>query len=195
MESLGWLRRRQRTPSLIHYKIMNVVFVIIFFAAVTFSHAGFLIFAKKFQASSESFRSKLWKLHLTFNGVLWFAFVGLITAVQFSFAHSAYPAVIKIFGVAFTFFGAMLVAKSHFLLGINRAMGLRFFFPEKTKQIKSGAYRFLNNPMYDGFMLMLLGLALWLGIREDLYLALASFFLLNIFLASIENYKFKLNPF
>ena len=48
--------------------------------------------------------------------------------------------------------------------------------------------------MNDGFILLFVGLGLVLGIVEDFYLALASFVLLNIFLATIENqgYKWKL---
>ena len=73
-------------------------------------------------------------------------------------------------------------------------MGLRFFYLEKDNRVENFLYRFLNNPMYDGFILVLVGLGLWRGVVEDFYLAFVSFILFNIFLATIENkgYKWKL---
>ncbi len=65
----------------------------------------------------------------------------------------------------------------------------------KDAKITGSLYSFLNNPMYDGFIFIFIGLGLILGIKIDFYLAAWSFLLLNIFLASIENYKWRCSPF
>lgn len=49
--------------------------------------------------------------------------------------------------------------------------------------------------MYDGFILIFIGVGLLFGIRENFYLAGASFILLNLLLARVENYKWSWNPF
>jgi len=67
-------------------------------------------------------------------------------------------------------------------------MGRQFFLRENKKQwITSSIYKYLKNPMYDGFILIFLGLTLMRGTTENLLLALSSFLLLNIFLSRIES--------
>lgn len=63
---------------------------------------------------------------------------------------------------------------------------------QKIEWITKGIYSYLHNPIYDGFVLMLVGLALVTQLSFNLILAFASFMLLNVFLASVENSQFKL---
>lgn len=162
---------------------------------VTVSHACFLLWAKKHRNASPAARMKLWKLHLYSNGTLWVVLAGWIVTVQFSLPHYMYPPWARLFGLPLILIGLLLAVQARLLLGRNQAMGIRFFFPEKAKRIQSSLYRFLNNPMYDGFILIFIGSGLAFGIVEDFYFSIASFLLLNIFLASIENFEFKINPF
>ncbi len=87
------------------------------------------------------------------------------------------------------------MVQARLALGHDQAMGLRFFLPEKAIRVVTSIYRFLRNPMYDGFILVFMGLGLALGIAADLYLALVSFTLFNVLLASVENYEWSWNPF
>lgn len=175
---------------------MSIALLIILLAIGTFSHASSLLLAKKFRTRSEHFRSRFWKLHCIVNGTIWFAIIGLLIVAQFLFPHIAYPVAMRIWGIALVCFGVILVARAYTLLGMQRAMGSRFFFPETSQQVlKSSLYRFLHNPMYDGFILIILGVGLWFGIKEDFYLAATLFALLNILLAFVENPMFALNPF
>ncbi|QQR55027.1 hypothetical protein IPG41_00400 [Candidatus Peregrinibacteria bacterium] len=101
----------------------------------------------------------------------------------------------RVIGLITLIAGLYLSVKSRILLGRHQAMGIRFFLPEKATKITGSLYSFLNNPMYDGFIFIFIGLGLILGIKIDFYLAAWSFLLLNIFLASIENYKWRCSPF
>lgn len=174
---------------------MKIIPSLLFTALVTISHACFLLWAKNHQSLPHSTRMKLWQIHLYLNGTLWLVVAGWMVTVQFYLPRYQYPFEAQLLGFLLIIIGLSLVAKARLLLGRSQAMGIRFFFPEKAHRIKSSLYRFLNNPMYDGFILIFIGSGFALGIVENFYFAIASFLLLNIFLASIENFEFKLNPF
>lgn len=70
---------------------------------------------------------------------------------------------------------------------MKQAMGYRFFSYEKIKWLSLGFYSFLKNPIYDGFLLIYLGMWFLTGNQTNLYLTLESFLLLNGYLAFIEN--------
>lgn len=175
---------------------MKTVLPLFTFATlVTISHASFLLWAKKQKRARHAARMKLWRLHVHLNGTLWLIVAGWIISVQFYLPHYFYPVWAKLVGSLIILIGFILVVEARLLLGRSQAMGVRFFFPEKTKRIRTSLYRFLNNPMYDGFVLIFIGSGLAFGIREDFYLAIASFLLFNVFLSSIENFEFNVNPF
>lgn len=165
------------------------------FFLTALSHAAFLAWGKKNQVLRLDSQEKIWRIHFIFNGILWV--INLAGAVweQFSPPDISYTGAIRVGGLVFIILGAWLVAKSGKALGIKRTMGFNIFFPEKTEWLRSGIYKFLNNPMYDGFILLFAGLGFALGITENFIYAAETFLLLNIFMASIENQKFKLDPF
>lgn len=72
------------------------------------------------------------------------------------------------------------------VLGWRQAMGGQFFEQSYT-WTTNGLYRYLKNPIYDGFLLIFLGLFFIKNQGDYLLLAVASGLLLNIFLAPIEN--------
>ena len=116
--------------------------------------------------------------------------------MQFSFPHTLdVSPLVKLAGISLFVVGLVMVLAISFMLNFEHLMGLRFFYPTKAKRVYSSLFRILNNPMYDGFFLILLGCALWFDIVQDFYIAFAIFLLLNIFLANVENYELKWNPF
>ena len=157
----------------------------IFFALVTFSHAIFLLKAKK----------SLWELHFALNSILWSALLTWLSFAQFQDTDLIFSEPIKWAGLLIAVAGVFLVFRVATVLNLEELMGRRFFYPSESKKIDGGIFKYLNNPMYDGFILILVGLGFYLGLSFDFYLAGASFILLNVFLASVENYKFSLNPF
>lgn len=74
------------------------------------------------------------------------------------------------------------------LFGPARLNGLRHFTGATDEgRIKSGPFRWIDNPMYTGYFLILLGIALWQNSLYDLVIALESLLLLNGVQARIEN--------
>ena len=173
-----------------------MLLLILFFIFTTLSHAVFLIFIKQHSQISEQKRNNLWLTHLWWNGIIWAVLFLWIIGLQFTFPQTLNTSLLlKLVGLILLILGAVIVIAISLALDFRHLMGLRFFYPSKARRMHSFLYKVLNNPMYDGFLLILIGLALHLGIVEDFYLALISFLLLNIFLATVENYEFGLNPF
>lgn len=175
---------------------MHFPFLLLLFVIATFSQAGFLIFARRHSQISELTRQRLWVTHLWLNGIVWSVVFMWMIIIQFFLPHTLYVSLLfKWIGISLVIVGIMMVIAVSLVLNFQNLMGLRFFYPAKTERTYSSLYRILNNPMYDGFILILVGLALWFGIVQDFYLAFTSFLLLNIVLASVENYELKFNPF
>jgi len=175
---------------------MNQIFpLLVFSVLVTVSHGAALFVGKSQQNYSYKKREKSWRLHSLINGSLWMVLLVWILMFQWISQHSTYPLWLGVVGFVTLITGLYLSIKSRLLLGRHQAMGIRFFLPEKATKITSSLYSFLNNPMYDGFILIFVGMGLIFGVKADFYLAAWSFLLLNIFLASIENYRWKWNPF
>jgi len=173
----------------------QIIPLLIFSTLVSISHGSALIYAKSQQNHPYKKRERAWQVHSFINGSLWLVLSVWILWFQWASPHSAYPLWLETIGFITLIAGLCLSVKSRLLLGPHQAMGIRFFLPEKSKKITSSLYSFLNNPMYDGFILILMSMGLIFGVEADFYLAALSFILLNIFLASIENYRWRWNPF
>ncbi len=163
----------------------EIILLSLLFILVTFTHALFLLWGRSKKGSGRGF---IWSIHLTLNGILWVILFGWIILLQRSF-HDFQPQWwMQVLGAGLSSIGIFLVVTSLNKLGLRKAMGQRFFTGEKESiWINKGIYSRLANPMYDGFILILVGLGLVFGIVADFFIALVSYLLLNIFLASIEN--------
>jgi len=164
--------------------------LLIFFTIVTVSHALFIIYAKSLKQNAPRFR--LWNIHYLANSALWFMLTLWILIIQSNSRDTTFPFYTEILGLLLCILGFVLTADGLIRLGFKQAMGYRFFSPNRLPWTSKGSYSFLHNPMYDGFILIFLGLGLLRGIFIDFYLAVVSFMLLNIFLASVENKEIKI---
>ena len=175
---------------------MNPAVPFLFFVSlVTASHAAFLSFARARLRYDLALRQRWWNQHLLLNGILWLVVFAWVLLLQRLLPHEATTLAKSIIGWVLIGLGAVLVSWSRLLLGRHQAMGIRFFLPERARQVSSSLYRYLNNPMYDGFILLLVGMGLAFGLRENFFIAVASFILLNLLLARLENPRSSLNPF
>ena len=164
--------------------------IYLYFVFVTLCHALFLLKAKSIDENQS--KRKLWLTHYTINAILWIILILWIVLIQFSSSKINYSLLTELLGFGVFLMGFLLAGISLSKLGINQAMGYRFFSAKKHDWISSGSYSFLHNPIYDGFVLVFIGLGLWRGIIIDFYLASISFLLLNVFLASVEKEKTQL---
>lgn len=123
------------------------------------------------------------------SGSLWV--LNLTTAIMLQFFPQEPlgiydPAFMVIGGVLFIV-GLILVLWTGRLLGLTVMMGARFFPGHSTKVIRSGVYQIFSNPMYIGYNLIYLGLALCLNSMYDIVLLIVSLIGFNLILSRIEN--------
>ena len=83
-----------------------------------------------------------------------------------------------------------LVAASFLQLGPRRTFNGAFFDSGTADAVSGATYRWLENPMYDGFWLSFVAIALIEANAAYLVLAAASYLLLNRFEARVENAPF-----
>src|SRR5438876_60426 len=130
-----------------------------FFTLITINHALFLFFGKSQKKENKIF----WNIHLILNGILWLVLLSWIILIQFNPRDFQPLLWIQILGAVVFLGGTLLVINAFNRLGLKYAMGYRFFTKEKQVWISRGIYSKLDNPMYDGFVLILIGLGLFLG--------------------------------
>ncbi len=96
------------------------------------------------------------------------------------FSHPGAGAVMGIAGFILTMWSWGLFKRQH----------LAICLPEKTSHItKAGPYRFSRNPMYLGMVLIMLGLALYIGTVPFYLSALGYFAILRVVFIPFEEYK------
>ncbi len=159
-----------------------------FATIVTLSHALTLLWVQRNQNVPIGIREKVWHRHIIVNGNLWRLLFLWVVGAQIYFFQKVSPNAFS-FGIFLVGIGLWLVVSSYLRLGgFEMAMGKRFFFPEKnTEWLNIGIYTYLKNPMYDGFVLLLVGFGMLFGAIEDYYLAITIFVLFNGILAFIES--------
>ena len=100
------------------------------------------------------------------------------------------PVVLRPLGWGLFALAAVLFVASFGQLGLRRTFNGYFFDSGSPKLVSGAIYRWLENPMYDGFWISFVGLALIQANAAYLVLAAASYLLLNRCEAKIENGPF-----
>lgn len=166
-----------------------MIYLIVLFAATIFLYYLSLKIQAKYKFYTYRFGKNGFVIHCILTGLmfifLFFSF--LVRNTKYIKLPIFYPVFI-IIGNIFELIGAIIIVWSFLILGIKRTWGIRYF--EKTykeKIEKRGPYRFLINPIYDGFFILLTGKALSFNSLFHLIIAVESFILLNVFLARFEN--------
>ena len=120
----------------------------------------------------------------------WVAFLLTYVTLQFR-QHPLLPwssLWLQVIGGILAVLGAFLALWVATLFGPARLNGSRHFTgATEEERIKSGPFRWIDNPMYTGYFLVLLGIALWQNSLYDLIIALEALLLLNGVQARIEN--------
>jgi protein-S-isoprenylcysteine O-methyltransferase Ste14 len=133
--------------------------------------------------------SRAFSIYNVITLIPWTAFALVYLVLQFT-PHPALPwegLWLQVFGGLLIFIGASVALWVAILLGPAKLNGLRFFKPLREEQVVSGPFRWLKNPMYTGYFLVFLGVALLKNSLYDLAIALESLLLLNNIQARIEN--------
>lgn len=149
------------------------------FALVTLTHGFSLRHVIKW-----SFR-----LHLRVMGLLWLLVVIGALTLTILIPDRQPPTIFsRMLGYLLVIGGLTLSVWHMRVLGWQQIMGGRFFESSYNHTwTTKGLYRYLKNPIYDGFLLIFVSLFFLKSQLDYLLLAVSSSLLLNIFLARIEN--------
>lgn len=165
------------------------VFTITIFIITIAVHSTLLYLQQK-----DGQLEKWWGKHAFRNlqiisGPLWL--VNLLTVIILQFLPQEplgiYDSSFMVIGGILFIVGLIIAFWSARLLGLSAMMGARFFSRHSTKVVRSGPYQIFSNPMYMGYNMIYLGLALTLNSIYDIVLLIISLVGFNLILARIEN--------
>lgn len=135
---------------------------------------------------TRRYASNAWYVHLAIVTPGWLLFLYLVSILG---RHRGWPLPEQLRPA-----GLLIVAVSGALwlwtfaqLGAERTANANIFGRGPKQPVDSGLFRYLENPMYDSYILAFVGLALWKANAQYLLLALESYVLLNLVEARIEN--------
>ena len=171
--------------------MQNFVLFSIIFTIITFLHYLSLYLQYRYRVYTIFFKKRDFFVHFIFTSLLWIIWI-LLFFVFFpndpNYNLPFYNQLFKPFGFIMSIFGLILIILSGYLLGLRRAWGIRYFEKNYKNDIeKRGPYKYLNNPIYDGFILFFLGKALANNSIFYLLISLECYLLFNVFLSSFEN--------
>ena len=138
---------------------------------------------------ARRFGSRGWYVHLAMIAPGWLLFLTLQAQLG---RHLLWPLPpwLRPIGAAASLVGLALVADAAARLGFAGTLNGHFFGRGPKQRVGNGTFRWLRNPMYDGFFLLFVGEALLIPNAVYLVLAAESVLLLNLFEARVENRPF-----
>lgn len=176
---------------------MNIFFLwpFIAFGLVTFLHYLSLKIQDRHQFYTRAFGQRVgfW-IHFGVTALLW-VYLGILLSDN-NIPGISKPLLVSFQGMKvvsniLNVTGIILIFWSFLLLGIRRMWGVRYFEHQTQTRIEErGPYRWLNNPMYNGFSLLFLASAFMDNSLVHALLALESVALFH-FLAKFENKDIK----
>ncbi len=135
---------------------------------------------------TRRYGNKAWYLHLAIVAPGWLVFLYLVSDLGrhrgWPLPQQLRPAGILILGLS-----CALWLWTFALLGPERTANGNIFGHGPTEPVDEGPFRYLQNPMYDSYLLAFVGLALWKANAQYLLLVLESYVLLNLVEGSVEN--------
>ena len=154
-------------------------------------HITILYFEYERKFLTEIFHDRAFIVHAIISMTLWSLNALFIFALQFSDHPSLhnFPPMSMIGGI-FLVIGIIIGLLGYLTLGLSRSLHYNFFFPSKKTVVTKGIYKYLYNPQYEGFFLILLGFALFTDSLYNLFIFL-EFLILIPLLSYIESKPLK----
>lgn len=172
---------------------MSIIVFTFAFIIITFLHCSSLFLQSRYKLYTRLFKNKGFAIHFSFTAILWMIwgalFLNSISETKgfvLPFFNPLFPPI----GLFINLIGLILIIWSGLLLGIRRAWGIRYFDPKfVNSHEKRGPYKYLDNPIYDGFIMLAFGKALMNNSMTYLIISIECFIIFNVFLSNLENKK------
>ncbi len=135
---------------------------------------------------TRRYASKAWYVHLAIVTPGWLLFLYPVSTLG---RHRGWPLPeqLRPAGLSIVVVSSALWLWTFAKLGAERTANGNIFGRGSNEPVDTGPFRYLENPMYDSYILAFAGLALWKANAQYLLLALESYVLLNLVEASVEN--------
>lgn len=139
---------------------------------------------------TRRYADKAWYVHLAVVTPGWLLFLYLVSTLG---RHRGWPLPdqLRPAGILLLVLSSALWIWTFTQLGAERTANANIFGRGPDGPVDTGPFRYLENPMYDSYLLAFAGLALWKADARYLLLALESYLLLNLVEASVENRAIK----
>ncbi len=151
------------------------------------SHARMLHKVTTLSHVSTSAMTRLWTRHCVVNGALWLLTLAAVMWMVLASVSTTWPTWVTGVGAVLAVIGSVASLAQFVMFGSEQAMGIHFFFPTKTQQQRTGVYHYLKNPMYDAFVLAVVGFGLFRGSVTLLAFSVIMVIVLHGYLAPREN--------
>lgn len=142
---------------------------------------------------SRRFGRRGWYVHLAVVTPPWALFVALLPSISGRVMWPLNPR-LRPLGKALAVLGAAIWLDAFARMGPERTANGYFFGHGPRQQVTGGVYRWLHNPMYDAYALVLAGVGLRTRNARFLVLAAEAYLLLNLVEARVENRPFSPAP-
>jgi protein-S-isoprenylcysteine O-methyltransferase Ste14 len=140
----------------------------------------------KWKLPTKWFGNKAFAIHKNVIGILWaitFFFIVFLQLKTYPIFHQSI--FLKYLGIVFLFTGIIIAVWAFKLLGIKRSSHLNFF-EENVPIVKESLYKYIKDPEYLGFWLILTGLTIFTASLYNLIITI-EFIILMLPLTFLEN--------
>lgn len=156
---------------------------LVFALAAGLTSAGVYV-QKRHRLYTRLFGQRAWAAHVILLAIVWPTLVVLLAVL--SFPVWVLPDWLSSLGAGVLATGIVLFIVSAQQLGWADTLNGRFFGKGKRQAVRSGLYAFLKDPMYDSFILILVGVACLTANGVYLLFAAESFVFLNLIETRVE---------
>jgi len=145
----------------------------------------------KFKKMTQLFKQKAFFIHSFMSLTTWSLSFFLIFVLQFTDQpRFEFPEILILSGLPIMILGIILSMIGYLTLGLKRSLHSNVFYPNTSKRIKKGIYKYISDPEYIGFYMILIGLTLITTSFYNLIITI-EFILVMIPLRIIENMPIK----
>lgn len=144
----------------------------------------------KWKKMTSLFKNNAFFVHSFMSLTTWTVTFVLIVILQLNdYPRFLLPDIVIFLGYPIIVLGIIIAMSGFVTLGLRRSLHINIFDPSTIKKIGTGIYKFINDPEYLGFYIILIG---FICVTDSIYnlVITLEFLILMIPLRTIENIPF-----